>query len=309
MLALELEMYDVALELCISVDDKTSFERLLSITGAISAQDWPKILLKSSYVRELQLSESPVPLHISSDFLVIQMSSFVGPVETVTYLNEDLSASLSSSDEAVRYEAYVSEQFISSISFSVFHQLLSDGKKGEKRKAVIARALKSFDQSMFTKRNIFFGPQIANVEFIERASVSAREHPLDHVPFFIKVETSKGVDWSPSFVVSGPTATVTNDWNTTDSATSTSATHSFLGEHGNHWGTHTHFSASSTCLRCGLPLLDQRAGKIAFFERCAHPYHDNCVEEDACPECLYASFHSLLPVNNSLKSGRLPIGQ
>jgi hypothetical protein len=297
MLAFELEKYEDIQEISIATDDKSAFERLLSYPGAISARNWPFILIKAAHMHalfnHLEQPELDYAMQLTPSYLVSQMSHYVGPHETVNFLTCDMSGSVDSSEHAFQ----VCETFLSSLPFNVFQQLLLDGKRGEKRKAVISRALKSFDQSMYTKRNAFFGPQISNVEFIEKASAGSRDHPLDHVPFFQKVETSKGIDWAPSFV--STTATAPNQMLAPATGIATTATPSFLGEHGNHWGVHAHFSATSTCLRCGLPLLDPRAGKVAFFDRCSHAYHDTCVEEDACPECLHSSFQTLLSASAS----------
>jgi len=347
-LLLEMELYEDALELAIAVDDKITFDRLLSVPGAIPAHSWPRIVQRSAFVlsflhHQLQALESSKQsqahghegdaLSITPDVLLKLMSSIVGPSEAISVLNSSdilLSATptpLPSSrildqessdgtttsaicDESSLLEVEAMDAFISCISYGVMHQMLVDGMRGEKRREVVAKSMKSFDQNLWSKRTPFFGPQIANVEFIEKASAGSRENPLGDIPFFQRVETSLGTDWNPSFVVSS-SSTASSSSATSSIVSSTSspavssstlsmtstATPTFFGDFGNHWGVHTRFSQNTICGRCGLPLLDARAGKVALFENCSHAYHEMCTEEEACPECVLSSFTSLLPTS------------
>jgi hypothetical protein len=245
-----------------------------------------------------------------------------------------LQASLAFSQEALAH-------FLSLLSPMCFQQLLLDGVRQEEKQELVAKSLKAFDQSLWAKRSPFFGPQIANVEFIEKASVGQVESPLRHVGFFQTTETARGLEWSPTFVypsatsgtklnqegikefgslssvggVMGPNGISSSLSLAAGSSLSTAAPSTgypetlptnFLGEYGAHWGVHTHFASDSVCLRCGLPLLDPRAGKIAIFDHCAHSFHETCVEEDACPECLLDQVQTLLPLSLPLNVSNTP---
>lgn len=293
-LMMDLGKFGAALELSIELDDGLAFESLLtSIPSVIPAPSWPRVIKKVAMVQrfspqfEVANTASNV-VSIDPDWLVRMMSSVVGASETVDLLTNYESANDSKISEAL-------DSFVARLSPDVFQQILRDGIQGEQKRAVVAQSLKAFDQNVWSKRSIFFGPQITNVEFIEKMSVGARENPLGDIPFFSKVETSRGVEYNPTFVIGGSSSTSIQGSGV--SPDSTNQISSFYGEYGSHWGLHLNFSKHTNCHRCGLPLLDPRAGKVALFEKCAHAFHETCVEEDACPECVRRHFTSLfLPI-------------
>ena len=337
----ELGRWAEAIDLAIMIDDRETFEKeVVMKRGRIAgAEEWTRIVFQSAHVHNY-LADSDKRPEISADMIVKAMTKDIGARETVNFLTATHPTSEASSSI---------DTFLYALSAHVFQTLLREGEKGDERKRVVEKALKSVDAYLFSKKTPFYGAQISNVESIEKnaaltlasqgqgmafspseqkmsstpsSSPAPPVNPLSNVPFFTRVETARGgSEYNPSFVFSDSASSSSVAVASSSSATTSSTSQStgkrssslpsssstssvssptissspaiFFGETAPHWGVRTHFSASTPCPRCRLPLLDPRAGKLALFPDCPHAFHEMCVDEDACPECLFSSLSSL----------------